>query len=103
MWPKLCVKDVVNAMADNHLVVLGLDLRSDGDGVTPAGLATEVPWSAYPHQGPADADPVEGARTAALSALGRSNLGEFDGYAWTLVTWTDLPRFRALRGETRSD
>jgi hypothetical protein len=96
MWPRDCAKDVVNAMADNGLVVLGLDLRSDGDGVTPAELATEIPWSAYQHDPSAATDPVEGARAHALTALGRPNLHEFEGYPWILITWADLPRFRRL-------
>jgi hypothetical protein len=96
MWPRGCAKDVVNAMADHGRVVLGLDLRSDGDGVTPPGLATEIPWSAYQGDASAATDPVETARTQALTALDRSKLREFETYPWILITWADLPGFRRL-------
>ena len=90
MWPRGCARDVVNTIADHGLVVLGLDLRSDGDGVTPAGLATEIPWSAYQRNASAATDPVEAARTQALTALDRSDLRDFESYPWILITWADL-------------
>jgi hypothetical protein len=96
MWPRASVAEVVNAMADHGLVVLGLDLRSDGDGVTPAGLATEIPWSAYQHDRSAHTDPVEGGRADALLALARPNLHEFAEYPWILITWLDLTSFRGV-------
>jgi hypothetical protein len=96
MWPRGCVAEVVNAMADQGLVVLGLDLRSDGGGVTPAGLATEVPWSAYQRDRFPRTDPVEGGRADALLALARPNLGEFADYPWILITWVDLTSFRGV-------
>jgi hypothetical protein len=89
MWPRSCVEDVINAIADHGLVVTGLDLRSDGDGFTPAGLATEVPWSAYRHDRSPASDPVEGGRADALVALARPNLQEFDDYPWVLIGWAD--------------
>lgn len=76
--------------------ILGLDLRSDGDGVTPAGLATEIPWSAYQHDRSAHTDPVEGGRADALLALARPNLHEFAEYPWILITWLDLTSFRGV-------
>lgn len=78
--------EVVNAMADHGLVVLGLALRSDDDGVTLPGLSTEIAWSAYQHDRATDTDPVEGGRTNALLALARPNLHEFAKYPWVLVT-----------------
>ena len=81
MWPREVAAKAVNELADHGVVVLGLDLRSDDDGATPNGLATEIPWSAY------DGDDVEGGREAALAALTSPRLVDFDGYRWVLVTW----------------
>jgi hypothetical protein len=87
MWPRQCAEDVINALADNGIVVLGLALRSDGHSFAPAGLATEVPWSAYRADRPGGINHVEEARADALEALRRPVLAEFDDYAWMLVTW----------------
>ena len=88
MWPRERVEEVINALADHSIVVLGLDLRSDsGDGVTSPGLVTEVPWSAYEPKASGDSGQVEAARTQALDALSRTDLADFADYPWVLVTW----------------
>jgi hypothetical protein len=85
MWPRGLAQQVVNALADRGAVVLGLDLRSDGEGFTPPGLDTEVPWSAFhPRSAPADA---EAARSEALAAISRLWEADLDAYQWVLVTW----------------
>jgi len=87
MWPRGVVELVINALADQDEKVLGLDLRSDGNGRTPSGLATEVPWSSYQPDPSSSAGDVEDARRQALEALGRPLLADFDEYRWVLVTW----------------
>jgi len=82
MWARHHVERVIAEVADSGHVVLGLDLRSDGLGFTPPGLATEVPWSIYD----GEADPAA-ARDAALAALRRRDIESFDEYRWVLVTW----------------
>jgi hypothetical protein len=88
MWPRELVNQVINALADHGLVILGLDLRSDGVGHTPPGIATEVPWSAYAGDAPAKID-VQPARADALMALRRESIAEFSDYRWVLVTWCE--------------
>jgi hypothetical protein len=87
MWPREEIENVVNTLADQGMVVLGLDLRSDGAGATPSGLSTEVPWSAYRPDPASRAGEVEDARQQALEALHRPGLVEMDEYRWVLVTW----------------
>ena len=88
MWPRERVEEVINALADHGIVVLGLDLRSDGgDGVTPPGLATEVPWIAYEPKASGRSGQIEAARTQALDALSRTELADFADYPWALVSW----------------
>ena len=87
MWPRDEIERVINALADQGIVVLGLDLRSDGDGSTPPGLATEVPWSAYRRDPSSGVAEVEDARRQALQALRRPDLADPDEYRWVLVTW----------------
>jgi len=85
MWPREVVRDAVNALADAGRTVLGLDLRSDGEGTTPEGAATEVPWSEFQ---PGLGDQVEEARKQALDALNRLEVATDLGvYRWVLVTW----------------
>jgi hypothetical protein len=86
MWPLDEAEAVVNALADHGTVVLGLDLRSDGEGFTPEGLATEVPLSAFRPE-PSSENGVEAARRDATEALRRSELKDLSGYKWVLVTW----------------
>jgi hypothetical protein len=87
MWPRDDAELVINALADQGKKVLGLDLRSDGEGTTPPGLATEVPWSDFrPDPSSVDGE-VEDARRQALEALHRPGLADFDEYPWVLVTW----------------
>jgi hypothetical protein len=88
MWPRTVAARAVAALADDGQVILGLDLRSDGDGLTPAGLSTEVPWSSFRPDGSAMDAQVERARQFALDALRRPDLADFDGYGWVLITWT---------------
>ena len=47
MWPRTAAARAVEALAASGNLVLGLDLRSDGECRTPLGLATEVPWSDF--------------------------------------------------------
>jgi hypothetical protein len=47
MWPHTIADRVIDSLANHGFVVLGLALRSDGDGVTPPGLSTEIPISAF--------------------------------------------------------
>jgi hypothetical protein len=89
MWPRDSIEGVVNAIADQGLFVLGLDLRSDGEGAVPPGLSTEVPWSAYRPDSASRAGDVEDARRQALEALHRPGLAEMPEYRWMLVTWSD--------------
>jgi hypothetical protein len=88
MWPRTVAARAVEALAAGGNVVLGLNLRSDGGGHTPPGLATEVPWSDFRPQGDALGAQVEPAKDYALSALRRPDLAEFEGYHWVLITWT---------------
>jgi hypothetical protein len=87
MWPRELVERVVNALADNEVVILGLDLRSDGDGYTPLSLATEVPWSAYRPDPSSRIGEIEEARRQALDALRNPRLAELDEYRWVLISW----------------
>jgi hypothetical protein len=87
MWPRGEVESVVNALADLGIVVLGFDLRSDGEGGTPPGLATEVPWSAYRPDPSSGVGEVEDARRQALEALRRPGDADLDEYQWVLITW----------------
>jgi hypothetical protein len=88
MWPRQMASDVVQALAAEGRVVLGLDLRSDGSGTTPTGFDTEVPWSdaSSVHRGGLS---VETGRDDALAALQRPELAEMEGYDWVLVSWAD--------------
>jgi hypothetical protein len=88
MWPRRTAADVLQDLAANGRVVLGLDLRSDGTGTTPPGLAIEVPWSDVGGN-PGDRIAPETARDAALTALERPELAEMVGYDWVLITWAD--------------
>ena len=83
MWPLAVASEVVEAFAANGRLVLGLDLRSDGSGSTPQGLATEIPWSS------SRAASVDVAREEALTALRRPGIAEMPGYDWVLITWAD--------------
>ncbi len=89
MWPLAVAAPVVNAIADAGRLILGLDLRSDGGGITPSGLATEVPWSAFRPEVVGWDARVEAAREDALKALKRRRTdgGEMSGYDWVLITW----------------
>jgi hypothetical protein len=87
MWPRGEIERVVNALADRGAVVLGLDLRSDGEGSTPPGLETEVPWSAYHRDPSSELSEVDDARQQALEALHRLGRADLDEYRWVLVTW----------------
>lgn len=85
MWPRHFAPRVVNALADAGVIVLGLDLRSDGEGSTPPGVSTEIAWSAFRA---GEGDQVEAARSDALRALDRLRTKtELDAYGWVLVTW----------------
>jgi len=89
MWPRSLASDAVIAIAASGRIVLGLDLRSDGEGTTPPGLATEVPWTAF-HPGRHYREGVlEAAREDALVALKKPELNEMSGYEWVLITWAD--------------
>ena len=88
MWPLAVAAEVVETLAANGRLVLGLDLRSDGTGTTPTGYSTEVPWS------DASRDlrnriTTEAARDHALAALQRPDLAEMEGYDWVLISWAD--------------
>lgn len=83
MWPQAIASEVVEALAANGRLVLGLDLRSDGSGSTPPGLATEIPWSS------SRAASVDVARDEALMSLRRTDIAEMPGYDWVLITWAD--------------
>jgi hypothetical protein len=88
MWPRSCAEEVVNAVADQGLLVLGLDLRSDGQGQAPAGLTTEIAWSSFQPHGDSVAESVHAAREQALQALRRADLEEFYEFEWVvLITW----------------
>jgi hypothetical protein len=89
MWPLAVAAPVVNAIADAGRLILGLDLRSDGGGITPSGLATEVPWSAFRPEVVGWDARVEAAREDALKALKRrrTDSGEMSGYDWVVITW----------------
>lgn len=85
MWPREFAPGVVNALADEGVIVLGLDLRSDGEGTTPPGASTEVAWSAF-H--PGTGNHVDEARNQALHALKRLRTSpNLAAYRWVLVTW----------------
>lgn len=87
MWPRVFARAAVNALADDGVVVLGLDLRSDGEGFTPSGLSTEIPWSTF-RAVDGEHDHVEAARSDALAALDRLRAeADLDAYRWVLVTW----------------
>jgi hypothetical protein len=89
MWPLSCADDVIGAIGEAGLVVLGLDLRSDGSGATPPGFASEILWSLL-HLGGSDSTAVAAvARDAALEALRRPQMREMSGYDWVLITWED--------------
>jgi hypothetical protein len=88
MWPRHIAAEVVQALAANGRVVLGLDLRSDGTGTRPSGLATEIPWSTVGGK-PGDRIAPETATDAALTALERPALAEMVGYDWIVITWAD--------------
>lgn len=87
MWPRGEVERVVNELADDGKKVLGLDLRSDGEGSPPPGLSTEVPWSAYWPDRSSQIGEVEDARRQALEDLRRAGLADLDDYRWVLVNW----------------
>lgn len=87
MWPRAVVRDAVEALAAHGKRVLGLDLRSDGAGETPAGLSTEIPWSALPAGAPGGPVGVAAGRDDALAALDRLASDEMQDYDWVLVTW----------------
>ena len=91
MWPRRMASDVVQVLAANGRVVLGLDLRSDGTGTIPTGFATEVPWS-NASRVHGDRLSPEVARDEALSALQRPDLAEMDGYDWVLISWAGPQR-----------
>jgi hypothetical protein len=79
---------VVEALADNDCLVLGLDLRSDGAGPSPdLDVATEIPWHAFRPTSPAPS--IREARRSALEALSRPELAEMAEYRWILVTWSE--------------
>jgi hypothetical protein len=77
-----------NEISAAGFVILGLDLRSDGGGTTPAGLSTEISWSSYRRNSERGTASIDAARQQATEALRRPDLTEFEGYQWVLVTWT---------------
>ena len=87
MWPRAVVDQVIDSLEDHGFVVFGLDLRSDGDGVTAPGLSTEIPISAFhPHATDAPTN-VEEARAEADKTLRRPDLAELlHDYEWVLIT-----------------
>jgi hypothetical protein len=88
MWPRNFAAHAVEALANSGHLVLGLDLRSDGDGSTPPGLSTEVPWSDFRPDSNALDVQIELAKERALDALRRPDLAKLAGYDWVLITWT---------------
>lgn len=86
MWPIDAAEAVINALASEQMVVLGLDLRSDGS----PGLATELPWGDFTLHTSDTA--VEDGRRDAIDALRRPDIGELAsaGYRWVLITWDDV-------------
>lgn len=89
MWHRQIAAEVIQVLAANDRVILGLDLRSDGAGTTPAGLATEISWSSFSAERYSGPERAEAARDAALAALKRPELAEMAGYDWVLITWSD--------------
>jgi hypothetical protein len=87
MWPRDEIERVVNALAGRGEVILGLDLRSDGENSTPSELATEVPWFDYTPGPSSGVAKREGARRQALEALRHPGLADLDEYSRVLVTW----------------
>lgn len=83
MWPRHQAGAVVDAISHSGRTVLGLDLRSDGSGQPPSGLAIEIPW--FDNHG-ANA---EQSQVAAQDALARPMAADFVRYSWVLVTWQD--------------
>lgn len=88
MWPRSYAQEVINEISAAGFVILGLDLRSDGGGTTPAGLSTEISWSSYRRNSERGTASIDAARQQATEALRRPDLTEFEGYQWVLVTWT---------------
>lgn len=88
MWPRNVAAQAVEALAASGHLVLGLDLRSDGIGPTPPGLATEIPLSSFRPDDDAPETQIGVARDHALSALRHPDLADFAGYDWVLITWT---------------
>jgi len=78
MWPRELGPAVIDAISNSGRIVLGLDLRSDGDGEPAPGLDTEVPL--FDNKGAA----LDQSQMAAHEALDPSLLPE---YRWVLVTW----------------
>jgi hypothetical protein len=87
MWHIDKARDAINALADAGIVVLGTDLRSDGNGPSPMGFATEVAWSSFAFDPALPQNEIEQARTAALAALDRPLLADLPGYDWIRVAW----------------
>ena len=88
MWPRTVADRVIDSLADHGFVVHGLDLRSDGDGVTPPGLSTEIPISAFRPNTTDVSTNIEEARMEAHTTLNRPDLARlFTDYSWVLITW----------------
>ncbi len=82
-WHRDEVAEAMSALADVGAVILGLDFRSDGTGVTPWGMATEA-LGGVDLGGPRT--PGDGLRLA-MDALGNTAGHNLDGYDWVLVTF----------------
>lgn len=82
-WHRNEVVEAMSALADVGAVILGLDFRSDGTGVTPVGMATEAP-AGVDLGGPRT--PADGLRLS-MEALENAPWHSLDGYDWVLVTF----------------
>jgi hypothetical protein len=76
-WPLSHVAEAINALADAHHIVLGLDVRDYDDD----GAFVEVAWSVFEPTG--RSGDVDAAREHALSALLQPELPG----SWFVVTW----------------
>ena len=82
-WHRGEVARAMSALADEGAVILGLDFRSDGRGITPVGMATEA-IAGVDLGGPPT--PADGLRLA-MEALENAPWHNLDGYDWVLVTF----------------